>query len=252
MSNPYVGFDMYPFPSFAWAWDELWAAVHERTPWTPERLTHSSDPHADWQDDDCIVTQVCAWPFATRHREEMNVIGAFELDLADAEPGGHYRAVLLSPHDHDLTIGPDTHAVANSVDSLSGWVSLLAATLGPGAVWPGSVTLTSAHYDSVRALAKGEADLGSIDSWSVSFIEAEAPDLLAGLRRVGVGPAVPTPAIAARGSLELGLVDELRDAFAEAIADPATATARDALHIDGFVRLTLDDYLAVLPLGPAA
>ena len=44
---------------------------------------------------------------------------------------------------------PDVRAVANSADSLSGWVSFLNATVGPNGTWPGAVRFTSAHYESL-------------------------------------------------------------------------------------------------------
>lgn len=243
---------MYPFASVAWAWDQLWAAVHARAPWTPASLTRTGDVHASWYNNDCIVTHVCGWPFAALHRNDMHVIGSFSLDLPDAEGPGHYHSVLLCADDRPLSelVGSHVHAVANSADSLSGWLSLRAATVGPGQEWPGAVTFTSAHHDSLRALANGEADLASIDSWSLSLISAEEPQLVRDLRRVGVGPRIPTPAVTARKSISDQRVEELRDAFDDALRAPETTSARSALHISGFARLGLDDYLATLPLNP--
>lgn len=247
----HVEFGMYPFASVAWAWDELWSAVHARAPWSPAELTRSGDVHARWYDADCVVTQVCGGPFAAQHRHDMHLVGAFAVDLDDAD-GAVYRSVLLSPHDAplDVLLTDGCRAVANSADSLSGWLSLTAATVGPGRAWPWPITFTSAHLDSVRALAKGEADLASIDSWSLALIVAEEPDLLDGLHRVGTGPWVPTPAIAARRSVPEHDVDMLRTAFAAALSDDSTVAARRALHIAGFSEPPLDDYLATLALRP--
>lgn len=243
---------MYPFASVAWAWDEIWGAVHRLAPWTPELLTRSGDVHARWYDSNCIITHVCGGPFAAQHRSDMHLIGAFALDLAEAD-GGHYHSVLLSPDARrlDELSFADIHAVANSADSLSGWFSLLAATVGPGARWPGSVTFTSAHRDSLTALAKGEGELASIDSWSLALITEEEPGLVADLHRIGLGPRIPTPAITARRGLSDEQLDELRAAFRDSLGDPATAAARSALRIIGFAENTLDDYLAILPLGPS-
>jgi ABC-type phosphate/phosphonate transport system substrate-binding protein len=229
---------MYPFASVAWAWDAVWAAVHDRVPWLPAELNQSGDVHARWYDANCIVTHVCGAPF--------------ELDIPEAEPVGHYRSVLLSPHDLQLDelVGPGRHAVANSADSLSGWLSLLAATVGPRQPWPGSVTFTSAHVDSIRALAKGEADLAAIDSWSLGLFASDEPDLVDGLHRAGLGPRIPTPAITARKTLDTAHVAEVRQAFREALADPATADARAALRISGFAENSLDDYRSTLRLVP--
>ncbi|WP_420451081.1 phosphate/phosphite/phosphonate ABC transporter substrate-binding protein [Ilumatobacter sp.] len=253
MSTPHVELGMYPFSSVAWAWDELWTAVHRRAPWTPDALTRSGDVHARWYDDDCIVTHVCGWPFAALHRDDMHLVGAFSLDLPDADRDAHYRSVLLSAQDRPLAdlVGPHVHAVANSADSLSGWHSLRAATVGPGDRWPGTVTFTSAHVDSLRALADGEADLACIDAWSLALIEAEEPGLVADLHRVGRGPRIPTPAVTARRSVDDRHVDELRTAFVDALASPETADARRALRISHFAGAELDAYLATIPLGPS-
>lgn len=248
--TPHVELGMYPFASVAWAWDAIWTAVHERAPWTPEILTRSGDLHARWHDSECIVTHICGGPFATLHRDNMHLIGAFELDIPEAD-GGHYRSVLLTRHDcglDELSFA-DTHAVANSDDSVSGWFSLLAATVGPGGEWPGRVTYTTSHLDSMEALANGEADIASIDSWSLALIAVEQPELVARLHRVGYGPRVPTPPITARRSLAPEQIDQLRSAFANAVGDPATGSARAALRIRGLADNELDDYLAILPLG---
>jgi hypothetical protein len=254
MGDQYVAFGMYPFSSVAWAWDSVWAAVHARAPWTPDTLVRSDDVHACWVDPDCIVTHVCGWPFAAHHRDDMHLIGAFVLDLPEAEPVAHYRSVLLSTVERRLDdMVPDRiHAVANSADSLSGWHSLRAATVGPGAAWPGPVTFTGSHHDSLRALADDTADLACIDSWSLSLIAEAEPDLVRDLHRVGVGPRIPTPAITARTSLSVDAVEGLRAACAGLANDPAVAPALAALHITGFAHLELEDYLAILPLGSGA
>jgi ABC-type phosphate/phosphonate transport system substrate-binding protein len=242
---------MYPFDSVAWAWDALWGGVHRRAPWTPSTLTRSGDVHAGWSDPDWIVTHVCGLPYAARHRDRLEVLGAFALSIPDATPDARYRSVLLSPHDRTVSelTSSETHAVANSADSLSGWASLLNATVGPTGVWPGSVTFTSAHYQSVRMLAEGQADLAAIDAWSLALIRQEQPDLLDRLFQVGHGPLVPTPAITARATLGDERIKELREAFADALAEPELDEAKSALHITGFVRLTLSDYLATLDLS---
>ena len=139
----------------------------------------------------------------------MHLVGASRARHPEAD-GARYRSVLLSPHERSLDqlVGEDTHVVANSADSLSGWLSLLAATVGLGDDWPGQVTFTGTHHASLSALARGEADLASIDSWSLALIGTEQPELVAGLKRVGLGPWVPTPAITARRSLAVEQADD--------------------------------------------
>jgi ABC-type phosphate/phosphonate transport system substrate-binding protein len=243
---------MYPFTSARWAWDELWAAVHERAPWTPALLAHSGDAQARWTDPACVVNQVCGYPLARDHADRHAVVGTFSLTIPEAV-GHRYRSVLLAgrPAPLDDLVARTTRAVANSAASLSGWISFLHATVGPAGAWPGEVTFTSAHVESIRALAAGRGDVACIDSWTLSFVEAEQPDLLAGLHRVGLGPLVPSPAVTLHAALGDGLRDELANAFADAITDPELAPATSALRIDGFVRTTIDEYRTTLTLTSA-
>lgn len=246
----HVEFGMYPFESVAWAWDALWASVHERASWTPPRLTRSGHVRARWDDPECLVTHVCGLPYVAMHQHHLDVVGAFSLDINRATPDARYQSVLLSRHETTLAelISADTHAVANSAESLSGWISLLNATVGSTGTWPGEVTFTSTHYESVRRLVRREADLACIDAWTLAFITQQEPELLGGLHPVGRGPLIPTPAITARRTLGPDRIAELRAALEAAIADPILDTAKAALHITNFVALTVDDYLPVLAL----
>jgi ABC-type phosphate/phosphonate transport system substrate-binding protein len=241
---------MYPFTSVRWAWDRLWAAVHDRAPWTPSRLAHSGDVHARWADPDCIVNQMCGWPLVRNHAARHAVVGTFSLTIPDAV-GHRYRSVLLARHPGTLDelVATGTRAVANSADSLSGWISLLHATVGPSGAWPGEIEFTSAHVECIRTLAAGRADLACIDPWTLSFVVAEQPDLLAGLHRVGLGPLVPSPAVTLHATFGTGRRDELAAAFEDAVAEPELAPVRSALHVDGFVRTTLDEYRSTLTLA---
>jgi ABC-type phosphate/phosphonate transport system substrate-binding protein len=178
------------------------------------------------------------------------VVGAFSLTIPDAE-GHHYRSVLLAtrPAALDELVQTGTRAVANSPDSLSGWVSLLAATVGAGGTWPGEVAFSSAHVESLRVLAAGLADLACIDSWSLALIARQEPELVAGLHRVGTGPLIPSPAVTVRRTVGPDEADRLASAFEAALAAAELAHVREALCIDGFVRTSLADYLPTLDLA---
>lgn len=259
LGSEHVELGMYPFRSFDEAWDEIWAAVRRRAPWLPAELTRSGDVHARWADPDCLVTQMCGWPFAAQHRDDWRLIGSVSLDLDEADGDGHYRSVLLTPHEADLegvlrgsASGAPTRVVANSVDSLSGWISLLAATEPVRGDAPVSTSFTDAHVDSLRALQRGDADLACIDSWSLALISVDDPDLVAGLHRIGEGPRIPTPPFVARAAIGPERIETLRAGFSGAMTDRATAAARRALRIGAPAANTMADYDATLDLAPVA
>lgn len=246
---PTAELGMYPFASVIWAWDALWQLLRARVAWLPEQLAHSGDVHARWSDPDCLVNHVCGWPLARRHAADHRVLGAFSLTIPEAD-GHRYRSTLVSPRDAALAelLGDDVRIVANSDDSLSGWISLLNAAVGADDPLPGEATFTSAHVASLRALVGGGADLACVDSWSLALIGREQPELTRALHRVALGPWIPSPAVTVRSTVSAGDGEQLADALQTVLADDASAAIRDALLIDGFVRLTIDDYMPVLAL----
>lgn len=236
---------MYPLAPLRPAWERLWAAVHERVPWTPPSLTWSADVAATWHDPECVVTHACGWPVVTSAREAVDVVGAFHLDLPDAD-GHRYRTVLLSsraraPDDPTAAI-----AAVNDSTSLTGWVSLRAALAG-GRPWPGPVVWTGAHVESLRALQERRADIASIDPLTLRHVRRHQPDLVAGLHVVGAGPLVPSPPIVVPRGTPAERIDDLRRAFGAALA--ASPDVRDELALTAFVGLRRAEYELLLALA---
>ena len=239
----FASFGMYPFAALRPAWEQLWSAVHVRAPWTPATLSWDRTVQDHWVDPACAVCHACGWPVATTLRSTVAVVGAFTLALPEAD-GHRYRSVLVASRSGDLEsfVSPDATAAANSDDSLSGWISLQAATVGRGRPWPGRIRWSGAHIESVRAVRGGDADLASVDELTWAHLHRLEPGLVDGLHVVGRGPWIPNPAIVT----STGRVDELRSAFAGAMDDTATRPARAALLLAGFVALDRSDYDAVL------
>ena len=141
-------------------------------------------------------------------------------------------------------------AVANSADSLSGWISLLSAARDTGDTgrWPGEVIWSGAHIESLRHLREGRADVASIDAISLAHIKRLYPDLVAGLQEIGNGPLVPSPPVIVPAATPSAIVDSLRDALTWAVSDAAVADAYGVLCIDGFVSLDHAEYATTLQL----
>lgn len=244
---PYASLAMYPFEPVRADWERLWSAVHERAPRTPMTLRWDGDVHEHWTDRECRVAQACGWPVATTLRGRVRVVGAFALAL-DGADGHRYRSVVLANRVASLDdfVSPGTVAAANGPDSLSGWISLLAATVGPDAGWPGSVRWTGGHVESLRALRESRADVASVDALSLAFVRRHRPELVARLHEVGWGPWVPSlPVVVPAGTPE-NMVNEIRDAFVGALVDEDLAEVRDNLLLAGFVPL---DDSAYAPLA---
>jgi ABC-type phosphate/phosphonate transport system substrate-binding protein len=141
-------------------------------------------------------------------------------------------------------------AAVNGLESLSGWISLIAAIHGPQESWRGEVQISGSHAESVRMLCNGEANVASIDSVTLAHLRRVDPEAIDSLFVICNGPLVPCLPIIAHRSISDLQLSELRNALSESTRDPKIADATSALFISGFDALDLDDYLPLKSLTP--
>lgn len=237
---------MYPFESLRPAADDLWQAVRSSMPDLPPLAAWPGDPHADWVDPDLVVSQACGWPLVTWLAGIVRPVGTFRF-RTPTWSGDHYRSVVIGRE----PVSPDADAVAavNSLDSLSGWVSLVDWATAPGGErrWPGRTLLTGSHQASVLAVRGGEADVASIDA--VTAVHLERAGLLDGLVVIGAGPLVPCLPLVCRADRDDAWVGRLRAALTGAAE--RTSPANAALMITGFSPLDAQAYAPLAALAPA-
>lgn len=242
---------MYPFDAVRWAYDRFWEAVHDRLEWVPPQLDWDVGLHESWSRDDLVVGYTCGWPLVTQLRDTVRVVGTFVAATPESE-GHSYRSVLVARWPGHAADFAGAVAAVNAFDSLSGWVSLVAAVHGPGASWQGEIMVTGAHLDSLRAVSEGRAEIASIDSVTLWQARRLMPELCDGLVVVGTGPLVPClPVITGRSTTDQQLYD-LRVAMVDAVFDPLVEPAARAMCTVGFMPLDLDSYLPILELAPAS
>jgi ABC-type phosphate/phosphonate transport system substrate-binding protein len=242
-------FGFYPFDDIAWAYDKFWHATANRCSWLPKELTRTNDPTNLWQSNDIFVSQTCGWPLVTQLAEKVRVVGAFR--QTTPESASHfYRSVIVGRVDGTPFDFQGSVAAVNELDSLSGWISLIAAIHGPQEIWRGEVQISGSHTESIGMLCRGEADIASIDSVTLAHLRRIDPVAINSLFVICNGPLVPClPIIAHRSITDLQL-NELRNALSESTRDPKIADATSALFISGFDALNLDDYLPLLNFKP--
>ncbi len=241
---------MYDLPEIRGAVDELWRRIATELDADPPELTWDGDPVAVWQAPDLVLAQTCGWPLVTSLAGRVTVVGAFDYRLGDDNGAATYRSVLVARADRPLAELAGGVAAVNEADSLSGRVSLAVAVAPHAGERPffESVIETGSHLASLEAVRDGHADLASIDAVTHALLARERPAAVAGLHVVGRGPAVPTlPLVTAATDPE-----PLRVAIGAAMADPATASCRDRLLIEGFVPVDASVYDGLLAFEPVA
>lgn len=246
-SQPIVELGFYPFEDVSWAYDKLWAAVASRCSWLPNKLTRTTNPSNLWLSDIEFVSQTCGWPLVTRLFDKVSVIGAFR--QTTPESASHfYRSVVLGRVDGTPFDFQGSIAAVNDFESLSGWISLVAAIHGPQETWRGETKISESHFESVQMLCRGEADIASIDSVTLAHLRRIDPAAINSLFVICNGPLVPCLPIIAQLSITASQRHDLRQALKEATQDPAIADATSALFINGFDLLELEDYLPLRSL----
>lgn len=238
---------MYPFPHLRAAQDTLWSAVRRRLGDAPDLLDDDVELHAAWRHPDLIVGQTCGWPLVDQLADVVEVVGAFDV-VAPFASGGWYRSVLVASKPLGIEAwkaDPATVVARNSPDSLSGWVSLQSAWGGV----PVNVLHTGAHIESMRAIASGEAQVACIDGLSFQFIVESNAFLGGRVNVIGHGPRIPSLPLVMSKRLA-SRRDEVRAAFAAAVADPVLAPTLARLRIRGFVPFELADYEPLRELLP--
>lgn len=248
-SGGHASLGMYPFEQLRAAYDGLWQAVRAEAQWLPAKLGWDRDLDESWLAPDMVIAQTCGWPLINKLADRVRVVGAFEL-LVPGAVGHRYRSVLVARAPCAVADLAGMRAAVNSSNSLSGWVSLVAAVHGPGGTWAGGVSWTGAHRASIAAVAEGRADVASIDAVSWVHFCRLVPELVAGLVEVGSGPLVPSLPLITAASTSDEQLAELRAAIAAGCASPETTIATRELCIGGFAPLGLDDYRSLAHLAP--
>lgn len=229
---------MYPFTAVRDAINELWSAVRQNLGWGPDELEWNTLTPDVWHEPDLLLAQCCGWPLVAQFGEAMAVVGTFDYAVPDSMDGT-YRSLIVTATDRsldELRDDPQTLAAVNDYASLSGWISFQH-------VWNGQPQsfVTGAHIESVRAVSEGRAQVACIDAVSWNLFEEFFPAAVAGLRIIGQGPRIPCLPIMTPLRHE-DKIPELRAAFRAMVADPALASARNALRIRGFVEHDMADY----------
>jgi ABC-type phosphate/phosphonate transport system substrate-binding protein len=246
---------MYDWPEVHWAHDALWVAVaarlRDRGVAAPAALDRTRASDEVWADPGLVLSQTCGYPFSTRLIGKVHLV-ATPVYAAEGCRGPYYSTFIIAPKGKragGLAAFAGRRFAFNASDSLSGYVALRVAMRESGidpeaAAW----IETGSHRASVGAVAEGEADIASIDAicWALAKDhEAEAVSRLQVVERTPLRPGLPF-LTANRGEAEIAAI---RGAIEDAITDPATETARRALHLSGVALLAEPEYAALAGLA---
>lgn len=252
---------MYDLPPLRSATDAWWNGLASAfskagVPDVPASLTRGRDLVEAACAPDMLFDQTCGYPLTHGLKGKVTLLATPQYDCPEAS-GSAYCSLLLVRDDDpaqelaDLRCRP---VAINGYDSQSGFSTLRAslAPLAQNGRFAGDVLVSGGHGPSMAMVQDGRADLCAVDCVTYRLWEASEPASVAGLRILGTTPAAPNLPYITRKDAAPDLIARLREGLFEALADPALASARQALMLKGAEVLPLAAYDRILEIEEQA
>jgi len=233
---------LYDWPEIRPEADTCWAliaaALRANGVRAPPTLSRSHPPERLWADPDLLLGQTCGYPYVTRLRARVRLVGTPRYD-AEGCRGTDYRSFVVV-HRRRAAIELDGlrggQVAVNDRQSQSGYsaLRLLIAPLAENGRFFADTLVTGSHRASLQAVASGAADLCAVDAVCWTLAKRHDPKTTACLAVVGeTAPAPGLPMICAR-SIPDPVLRQLRSALLETIDSRLPERTRRALCLDGF------------------
>jgi len=258
---------MYDFAELGAATNAFWRSIGERLrqagmDGVPTLLTRAPDYASAWWDPGLILAQACGYPLFNSLSNSNNVpnrpriVAAPVYSALGCEGPRHSSFFIVSAKSPYATLADlrGRACAINGFDSNTG-MNLLRAAIAPLAEegsFFGSVFITGSHARSVEAVARGAADLASIDCVTFAHLQRLNPDLTARVRRIGQSVLAPAPPFITASTADEDILQRLRNALNAVAADPELKSVNAALLIVGFELVSDADYELSLRLTQEA
>lgn len=259
--NRVASLPMYDLPGLTGATDALWAAIAaacraEGLADAPAGLERARPHREVWHDPALFLSQTCCYPLVHQLWGRVQVIATVRYAVA-ACAGASYTSHCVVPRASGALRLDDLRgavAAANQPDSHSGMNAFraLIAPLAGGARFFERVLWSGSHLASLELLARGAADVSAIDCVTFALLERMRPELTAAVRIIARSAHCPGLPLITAATTSDGELAAMRRALGRVAADPALASLRAELLLDGFEVLPADAYRRVLDLEEEA
>jgi ABC-type phosphate/phosphonate transport system substrate-binding protein len=236
-------------PAVAAAWRALleWVATRAGVNFDVIDYPAPAPLPALWSRPDAACVFMCGYPLSQAQPQPRIVAAPVP---SPRRYGGKpvYWTDIIVPIDSPITRLEDTFGrtfAYTTEDSQSGYQAprrffatyahgapLFAATVGP-LVTPRRI---------VEAVLAGDADAGPLDSYVHDLLRLHEPDVARRLRVVATTPATPIPPLVAAPGIDPAQAERIAAALIAVGESVVLEAIRAALQLEGFVRVSADDY----------
>lgn len=218
----------------------------------PKTLRWPDDVHAHWQDSDLLLSQACGFPLVTLLAGRVQLVGTFAYQAPGVQ-GIYCRSQLICrAGDARQTLAQfgGSRLAYNDTVSQSGYNALRALLASSTTQRPffAHALDTGAHYRSVEAVRKGQADMAAIDPVSYVHWQHSHPESAGELRVFGQTEAYPGLPLITALQTPVVVVNALRRALHSVAHDARFQAVRAPLLITGFEATGMADYQVCLDM----
>lgn len=245
--SPIAQLPMYDWPEVRSATNTLWRSIamafaRHRVA-APKVLDRSIPVAKVWRSPNLLLAQTCGLPYVRHLRDTVRVLGAMAYDLPGCRAGDYHSVLVVhqAAGISELKACRGVRVAINSEDSYSGCLALdrqiAAFCEGP---FFGERIPTGSHRQSIRAVARGIADLAAIDcvTWALACKHEPATERVRVIGTTNSRPGLPLITSRLRSDADC---EALQTALEEAVAQ-LEKRSRDALRLLAFVRKKETDY----------
>lgn len=237
---------MYARPETSKSIDRLWVLIRGNLCAAgmnaPELLSQDADLMTTWTDPGLVLSQTCGMPFRKFLHDKVQLVGAPHFDLSDC-PAGHYYSTLVVHKDDPrktLMEFASTRLAFNEENSQSGFAAVFNHAISHGVGFASRVP-SGSHAESAQMVAKGQADIASLDAVTWELIQrydACAADLRVLENTTPTTPALPFITSSTHDP------KAVYDALEKAIAALPRAD-KSILCLKGVIRIPAAEYLKI-------
>jgi ABC-type phosphate/phosphonate transport system substrate-binding protein len=252
-----ASFPMYDFPHLTEAHNLLWNSIARtlrsaNIDDVPQLLTREKSLNEVWNDPQMLLSQTCGFPLAKHLKASVRLVATPRYTAFGCRRA-RYRSCIVVRADENARVLSDMRGrrcAVNELSSNSG-MNVFRAAIAPiacGEPFFEKVMITGSHAESLRSVAENRADVAAIDCVSFAHIRTLSPELTNAVKILTWTRESPSlPFVTSRETDDYTLA-ALRHALTEVTFDPGLASVRDALMIDGFELVPLEQYQPILEM----
>ncbi len=234
---------MYDLPHLQKYNDLLWRWIAERLEavgiiGVPDALArHLSLPQL-WTDPNLLLAQTCGYPLTQSLSGRVKLVATPRYRAEGCRSIFHRSCVVVRAKDKVSCLADlkGLRCVVNELHSNTG-MNLFRALIAPyarGSAFFSGVSVSGSHFNSLKSIVAGDADVAAIDCVTFAHLKKSLPDLVQAVRIVAWSDETPSlPLITAIGTNDTTLA-ALQQALLSVEKEPHLADARENLLLHGF------------------